>query len=136
MHMRVVHSEVGGYGVLTSCEQSLLVQPIPQDGKGEVAKTCENDNDGNIDGERVHEELVIQSKEPSGEEVVQESENPAGPDGIIRADVGGNGELLREVNIREEERSEQRRKRAASRPVYKGMKQQLIAAVCVFLPSC
>ena len=122
---------------LTASNDTRLPDAVPIHGQGDVAKAVEDADEREPDLERVDVVLaqVGRTLQEADDEVVRERQQPGGPDGVVRADVGDDGELGRYPHVGREEAAEKRRERPAEEPVPDRVEEELVAAVRVLLPS-
>jgi len=72
---------------------------------------------------------------PTESEVICRCHDPRRADGVVRSDVRDDRNFAREADVREQELTEQRRKRTLEDPEANRVEEQLVAAICVLLPS-
>jgi len=124
------------FGVLPSgVEESLLADTVTHDSQGDVTETDEDDDENEPDLPRVEVVLVEVSVEPTDGEVVDNSEQPGGTDGVVGTDVGNNGNLGGETNVGDQELAEEVGERTTGEPETERVEEELVATVRVLFPT-
>ena len=124
-----------GQRKLTSIAKGPLADTIAHDGQGDVAQTIKDDDDGEPDFPRIDVILVEVAIEPANRKVVGGRHDPRSADSVVGTDIGNNGNLRREADIREQKLPKEFRERTPIGPLTKGMEKKFVAAIGVFLPS-
>lgn len=110
-------------------EEIAVLDAITQDTEGDVADEREDEDDGDVDLERVNIVVVEPAVVKSDQEVVEDGEDPGGANGVVCTDVSHDGDFGGEGHVGGEEDHEKTGKRAASEPVFERIKDQFVAAV-------
>ena len=126
--------EKDGTRKLTSIAKRPLADTIAHDGQGDVAQTVEDDDDGEPDFPRIDVILVEVAIEPTDGKVVGSRHDPRSADSVVSTDIGNNGNLRREADIREQKLPKEFRERTPIRPLTEGMEKKFVATIGVFLP--
>ena len=108
---------------------------VAQHGQGDVAERGEDEDDAEEDLEAVDVVVVQVAVEPADDKIVGQREDPGRRDGVVRADVGHDGQLAGQRHAAAQKPAEQRREGPAHEPVLERVEQQLRAAVRVLLPA-
>ena len=80
--------------------------------------------------------VVVELELQAADDVVDDGEGEADRDGVVGADIGDDGEFGGDLDVGTEEGAEKRCQGTAHWPVDQRVEDQLVAAVCVFLPAC
>lgn len=73
--------------------------------------------------------MIEPAVEEADEEVIQDGEDPRGPDGVVCADVGHDGDFGGERHVRGEEDPEEAGDGATLGPFVEGVEDHFVAAV-------
>jgi hypothetical protein len=116
-------------------EEGLLAHAVAHHRQRDVAQPVEDDDDGEPDLPAVDVVLVEVAVEPADGEVVGRGHDPGRADGVVGADVGDDGDLGGEADLREEEAAEERGEGPLVDPLAHRVEEQLVAAVGVLFPA-
>jgi hypothetical protein len=112
-------------------EEAHLTDAVAQHSQREVSESCEHNDDGEVDLERINVVVVQRAVEEADDEVVQHRENPSRAQGVISSNVGQNRQLGGQRNVGHDESAKQLREGALEYPVLEGVEDEFVATVSV-----
>ena len=114
-----------------SSKETLLPNPVPHYRQRDVAEPIEDYDNTKPNFPAVDVIFVQVAVEPADGEVVRQRHDPGCADGVVRPDVGDDGDFAGEADVAEEEAAEEFGEGAAVGPGAEGVEEELVAAVGV-----
>jgi len=132
----MVYIHFAGETKLTGSKQALLGETVAENSKRDVAKTSENNDQGEVNLEGVKIVLVDISIVPAHDEVVGQGQQPSGSDTVVVANISQVGHFGGDLDVRPDKRSNKLGEWTSGKPQSERVEEQLITAVCILFPSC
>lgn len=109
---------------------------VAEDTERAITEDSEDDNDGEVDLERVEVVLVEMTVQQTSEEIIGKGEEPSGAESVVGTNVGHDSTLGWQGHTRLQEVDEKLGKDTLGRPLTDREEDQLVTSKGVLFPTC